>query len=161
MRKWPLLLLVFFYACFSFKGVNIPTEMKSYYVANTEINARNAPAEVGQLFSEVLRKKIQTQTKLILDDENPDIVFTPVINRYEVNAVAQEEDNNVAFNRLTISINIDYENYLDETKNYKKSWSAFEDVEAGMDLNSLQFDLVDDIYDDIADLVFQDTFTSW
>jgi len=148
-------------SCISFKGINIPTEMKSYYVADTEVSARNAPAELGQIFSETLRKVVQTQTRLVLDEEDPDIVFTPVITRYVVNAVAPVEGTTVAFNRLDVSTSIDYENFIDDTKSRKLSYNSFQDFESTLNLQDVEFDLIDEIFEEIIDRAFNDTFTDW
>lgn len=148
-------------SCLSFKGVNIPLEMKTYYVVHTEIQALNAPPEIAQLFSEALRKTIREQSKLVSNDEEPDVMFTPSIRRYSVNAVSPEAGNSTAFNRLTVDVSINYENFLDESKNFTKSFSAFEDFESSTSLQSVEFDLVEDIFIDITERVFNDTYSDW
>lgn len=121
----------------------------------------NAPPELAQVFMETLRLKIRQQSTLVYNENEPDVIFSPIINRYTVNSVAPQEGDVVAFNRLDVSVSINYENTKNEEDNFSKSFSAFQDFNASENLQELEDDLIEVIFDDITERVFNDTFSDW
>jgi len=161
MRYFIILMVVFLSSCLSFKGITIPTEVKTYYVEPVEIRELNAPAEISQVFMETLRQKVREQSKLIFDDSDPHVIFTPVITKYSVNSVAPQEGDLVAFNRLDISISISYEDTKNEENDYTKTFNAFEDYPANENFQDREEELIATIFDDITERIFNDTFSDW
>ncbi len=161
MRYFILTFILFLSSCLSFKGITIPQGVKTFYVEPPVISERNAPPEIGQIFMETLRLKIRQQSNLIFDDSDPHVIFSPVISRYSVNAVAPQDGDIVAFNRLDVSVTIDYENTLNEEDNFSKSFSAFQDFNATESLQALEEGLIEIIFDDITERAFNETFSDW
>ncbi len=161
MKKFLIFACLYFTACFSFKGITIPTDVDTFYVETVEVREVNAPPELAQVFQETLRQKIRQQSRLVYNDNDPDVVFSPVITKFRVNAVAPQEGDLVAFTRLEISVSIDYENTKNEEDNFKKSWSAFEDFESTQNLYDVQDGLIALIFEDITERVFNDTYSDW
>ncbi len=148
-------------SCYSFKGITIPPEIKSYYVEDFTNNTLNAPPEIDQLFSEALRKIIREQSRLTYTETDPDITFSGSIVGFRVVAVAPVEGNTTALNRLEVSVQINYRNIRDSEEDWDKRYSDFEDFSTDVDLSSVQDELVADIVADIAERVFNDSFTNW
>lgn len=148
-------------SCLSFRGVTIPTGVKSFAVEMPVVKELNAPPELAQLFMETLRLKIRQQSTLVFNENEPDVIFSPIINRYSVTAVAPQDGDVVAFNRLDVSVSINYENTLDEEDNFSKSFSAFQDFNASESLQQLEDGLIEVIFDDITERVFNETFSDW
>jgi len=161
MRYLLLALTITFSSCLTFKGTTIPTGVKTFYVEMPVVKELNAPPEIAQIFMETLRLKIRQQSSLIFNEYEPDVIFSPTINRYTVNAVAPQEGDLVAFNRLDVSISISYENTKDEEDNYNKAFTAFQDFNASDNLQDLEEGLIEIIFDDITERVFNDTFSDW
>ncbi len=163
MRFLIIILSLIFGSCLSFKGVTISPDIKTYYVELSESTAKaiNAPSEINQQFSEALRRKIREQSRLTYSEQDPHVSFYPFIESYKVNSVAPVEGNLVAFNRLDITIKIEYENILDEEDNYSKNFNAFRDFEASTSLQDVESGLIEEIFEDITERVFNDTYSDW
>jgi len=161
MRYLIISMALVFSSCITFKGTTIPIEVKTFYVEMPVVKELNAPPQLAQLFMETLRLKIRQQSNLVYNEYEPDAIFSPVINRYTVNAVAPQEGDVVAFNRLDVSVTINYENIHDEEDNSSKSFSAFQDFNATANLQDLEEGLIEVIFDDITERAFNDTFSDW
>ncbi len=160
--RYSLIFLFFgFSSCLSFKGITIPDEVKTYYVEPVEVRELNAPAEVAQIFLETLRQKVREQSRLLYDDQEPHVIFTPIITKYSINSVAPQEGDLVAFNRLDIGVSISYEDTTNEENDYTKSFNAFEDYPASENLQDREEELISTIFDDITERIFNDTFSDW
>ena len=164
MRYILVISALFFSSCFSFQGITIPTGVTTFYVEMPVVNELNAPPEIAQIFMETLRQKVREQSKLVWNEYEPDVIFTPIIKRYTVTSVAPQEGDLVAFNRLDVSISIDYENTKGkdgEEDTYSKSFQAFQDFNASENLQDLEEGLIEVIFDDITERIFNDTFSDW
>jgi len=156
-----LLLICQLFSCYNFKGISIPTEINTFYVDNFTLTSSEAPIDLNQRFTEELRRKIRQETKLVNDNDNPDITFTGSIQSYRINFVAPDENSTTSLNRLEIAIKINYISEKNEDDNYSKSYSDFEDYDSNADFGSIREGLIDVIIDDILERVFNDAFTDW
>src|SRR4030095_13528586 len=153
--KMALLLLIIFSinagCTFSFKGTNISDEVKTYYVGNFKLTALNAPATINQTFQESLKDKISKESRLKYTEENPNLEFNGTIQSYNVSAVAPLPDEKTSFNRLTISVAVEYTNHLDPKDQWTKTFSHFEDFPSEQDLLQIQDDLIAVIFKQIQE----------
>lgn len=150
--------------CYSFKGLTIAPEIETYYIEQFNLDAPNAPADVAAIFSDAFRDKINNNTRLSYTEEDPNIEFRGAVSRYAVDYVApQQSGENVssAFNRLIIDVNIEYTNNSDEEDNWTQRFSFFQDFDRDQDLNSVQDDLIDAIFEQILEDIFNKAFTNW
>lgn len=160
--RYLIIISVFTIAsCISFKGTTIPEEADTFRVDMPVVKELNAPPELAQVFMETLRQKIREQSRLQYNEDEPDLIFTPVINKYSVTSVAPQEGDLVAFNRLDVSVSIEYENTKGEEDNYSKSFSAFQDFNASENFQDLEDGLIEIIFDDITERIFNGTFSDW
>lgn len=155
------MLSLVFTSCYTFKGISISPDINTYFVGNFEHRAINAPADVHVLFGEALRNKIRNESRLKLSDENADIVFEGEVNRFDVLAEAPIEGNTVALNKLEIGVLIKYTNVKNEKESYTKTFSFFRTFPGDQDLQSVQDALIKDIFDQLTEKIFNETFTSW
>ena len=153
--------ILLFSSCYSFRSSFVDSELRSYYVENFKVTAYNAPATINQTFAEALKDKIARESSLKYVEENPDIEFTGTIQSYNVSGVAPQPNEQTAFNRLTISVNIDYVNHLDSKKDWVKSFSHFADFASSENLLQEQDKLIDEIFKQILEDVFNQAFNNW
>lgn len=147
--------------CYSFKGISIPPEVNSYYVSTFENRAGNAPAGIEQLFSEKLKNKIRNESRLTYTEEEPDIEFDGAISGFNVRSMAPTEGNETAFNRLNISVAVNFTNPKNEDEDWQKTFSWYQDFTNDQDLSSVQDDFIDEIFDQLVEDVFNQSFTNW
>ena len=104
---------------------------------------------------------IRQESRLVNDNNTPDIIFTGTVNKFAIDYVAPDENNTTSLNRMTISIRVNYESEIDPEDNWSKTYSDFEDFDSNTDLQSIQDQLIEDIIDDIVERIFNDSFTNW
>ena len=147
--------------CYSLKGYSISPDVETYYVGNFKLTALNAPATINQTFQESLKDKISKESRLKYTEENPHIEFNGTIQSYNVSAVAPLPDEKTSFNRLTISVAIEYTNNLDPKDQWTKTFSHFEDFPSEQDLLQIQDDLIAIIFKQIQEDIFNQAFNNW
>ena len=153
--------VVLLQACYSFKGISIPPDVNTYYISTFESRAGNAPAGIAQLFSESLKDKIRNGSRLKFTEDSPDIEFDGNISSYSVRSMAPTAGNETAFNRLNISISVNFTNTLDEEEDWTKTFSWFQDFTNDQDLTANQDEFIDKIFEQLTEDVFNQAFTNW
>ncbi len=151
-----------FTSCYSFKGISISPEIKTFFVEDFSIAGTiSPPADAAQIFSEDLRAKIRNESRLNYQEVDPDIVFSGTISRYSVDAVAPVEGGRSDINRLQIAVNIEMVDNIKEDESWRQSFSFFSDFDATTDLQSVESDLIETIYEQLIEDVFNKAFTNW
>lgn len=150
-----------FTSCYSLKGYSIATDVETYYVGNFKLTATNAPATITQTFAESLKDKVSRESRLKYSDEDPHLEFNGTIQGFTVAAVAPQPGERTAFNRLTISVNVEYTNHLDPKDKWTKTFSHFEDFAAEGNLLSVQDELITVIFNQILEDIFNQAFNNW
>ena len=152
---------ILFQACYSFKGISIPPDVETFYVETFQNRASNAPADLPQRFSEELRLKINNSSRLNYSENDPHIEFSGAINSFNVRSVAPREGNQLAFNRLEIRVQVEYINNNNEDDNWSQSFSFFQDFDSSQDLTSVQDQLIEEIFEQLTEDIFNKSFTNW
>lgn len=151
-------------SCYRFKGISIPPAADTFYIESFQNKASNAPAGMEILFTDELIEKINSNSKLEYDDIDPHLEFSGYISRFSISAVAPQQSDDqatTAFNRLTIAVKVEYVNTLNEEDNWDQSFSFFDDFESTTDLSSVQDELIERIFDQILEDLFNKAFTNW
>lgn len=155
------MVLICLSSCYSFKGVSIPPNINTYYVEDFNLLSADAPVDLNQEMCEALRMKVREESRLVNDNINPDIIFKGTVTAYRITYVAPEEGNTTSLNRMDITLKIEFINNLDESENWTKSYSDFEDYDSSGDFQSLQDGLIETITEDIMERIFNDAFANW
>lgn len=151
-----------FHSCkYSFKGIDIPPDMNTFYVEPFELLTTNAEPTITTIFTETLKDKILTESKLRNSEIDPDYIFSGAISRYQVTAVAPQPGEVSAFNRLEISVKINFENSKNEKQNFDQTFSFFNDFPSDQNLLDVQEELIRNIFDQLVEDVFNKAFTNW
>jgi hypothetical protein len=147
--------------CYSFQGIVIDPDVKTYYV-NQFVNS--APSVVPTLapdFTEDLKDKIRNESRLIYTEVDPDIEFSGTITEYRVSSEAPQPGELVAFNRLTITIAVEYENHKHPAKASKFNVSWYAEYPANANLLTVQDQLIREISVQLVEDIFTKAFTNW
>ena len=102
---------------YSFRGISIPPDVRTYYVGDFQNAAAEAPGDINQRFAEALRAKVRNESRLIYTEIDPDIEFSGKITAFTLRPEALQAGNTVAQNKLEIFITVTYINNKDESKN--------------------------------------------
>lgn len=153
--------VIFLQSCYSFKGIAIPPDVNSYVVENFQNSAPQAPGDINQRFSEALRSKIRNESRLVYNEQNPDIEFSGSITGFRLNPEAPQAGNTVALNKLEITVTVNFVNKKDESKSWKKPFSFFRTFESDKDFISIQDQLITEIFKQLMENIFNEAFTGW
>ena len=146
---------------YGFKGISIPPDVNTFTVDNFSIAASSAPQGIDIQFSERLRDKVRNESRLKYNQDNPDIIFSGSINSYTISALSPEEGSVSAFNRLTIGIRLIYDSTVNEEDSWEKTFSFFADFDSTVDISSIENELVEEIYEQLVENIFNEAFTDW
>ncbi len=147
--------------CYSFKGISISPDTETFQVNSFDVKVANAPAAIDQRFVEGLRNKIRSETRLSQNANRPDIEFSGSIVRYDVTSEAPTADQTSAINRLEIEVEVKYVNHLHEDKNWTQRFSFFNNYESTQSLSEVQDQLIENIFDELTERIFNKAFTDW
>lgn len=154
-------LLMILSGCYTLNGISIPENVNSYYVANFDLDARNAPPLINQLFTEALKNKINQQTKLVANDTEPDVEFNGSIASFTLDQLAPTREQESSINRLKVSVSVEYKNNRDPDASWKQTFSQNFDFSPDQDLLSVQDQAIDEIYEQIIEQIFNKSFADW
>ncbi len=119
---------------------------------------------------DTLRKKIETSIKQraqlkYIDSGQGDIDFEIVIKKYQTSAEATKADSEYSvgsIQRLTIEVEVNYKNSVDENASFeKKVYSHFSDADSGANIEDEEPRLIKDIFEKITRDLLNDTVCNW
>ena len=111
-------------------------------------------------FAEALRDKVRLESRLKYDENDPNVEFSGAIQDFRVSSEAPLPGETSAFNRLTISVQINYRNNV-EDKEWQRSFSFFSNFPAEQDILSVQDQLITTINRQLVEDIFNAAFTDW
>ncbi len=146
--------------CYSFRGVSIDPNTKTYSVALFTSNTPAAPPTLAQQFTEKLKDKIRNNTRLsLVNTEGSDLSFTGQISGYDVTALAPQPGQTAAFNQLRITINVELVDNKNEKGSWKQPFTFQADFPGSGQLLTFQDQLIKTITDKILEDIFNKAFT--
>lgn len=157
-----LLFTMGFTSChvYSFTGAAI--EGKTINVHLIENNAPiNAPI-LSPTFTQKLRQRIISQSSLTqLNSDNTDYSIEGSITKYDISVVAITGRETASTNRLTITVQIDFKNNLNDKASFSQSFTRFKDFSTEQNLQTVESKLISEISDELADDIFNKAFVNW
>lgn len=166
MQSRPILLIMFclfsLNSCkYSFTGISIPPDIKTFFVEPFEVSATNAEITLSQTFTDRLKDKILTESRLVYANIDPDCEFSGTIASFDISSIAPQPGETTAFNRLDIMVRVEFVNNKDESQNWRKSFPYFADFPSEQNFLDVQDDLIDDINTQLVEDIFNKAFTNW
>lgn len=146
---------------YSFTGVNLSPEVKTYTVYYFPNRARLVNPNLSQQFTEDLRDKLQRQTSLNEIQDNGDLIFEGQIENYDVRPMSIQKDDLAAQNRLTITVRLKYTDNIDPDNSFEQSFSAYEDFDSTSSLSDVEDGLVPEITKKLLEDIFNATVANW
>jgi hypothetical protein len=158
-------LVLFNQSCtISLNGASIPPELKTINVGYFENNAQLVVGTLSQSFTEALKSRIRSTTRLSIVQGEADASLTGNITGYSIEPVSvQATNNNVApiagANRLTITVNVVYTNKANKKFNFTQSFPAFADFTG--DIAVQEQNLIATINKQLTEDIFNRAFANW
>lgn len=116
---------------------------------------------MSQLFTEKLKTFYQQNSNLSLVNSNGDWIINGEIVGYSITPIAPQQNEQAGGNRLTITVNITFENVLDRKKDFKQAFSFYEDYGTRVLISNVQNELLEKIFTQIVLDIYTKTTSDW
>lgn len=146
---------------YGFTGADIPAGAKNFSIRYFQNFAPTAPVTYSQEITESLKDLFLAQTPLDLVKEKGDLQFEGAVTSYAVSTAAVSAEEQSTSNRLTITIKVKYVNTFDKLKSFEKSFTRFENFEAGKDLSQVEKNLTEIINKQLTQDIFDASIGKW
>lgn len=149
----------------SFNGATIPPDLKTIDIQFFENNAQLVVPTLSQQFTEALKDRIRTQTRLsIVRGEGANATMSGAITNYSYAPISIQATNpNVApvagASRLTITVSVKYVYDADKKLSFEESFTKFKEYTG--DLSTQEQALIRDINKQLTDDIFNRAFANW
>lgn len=145
----------------SLNGASIPVEAKTVSVGFFANNTTLGAPSLSQRFTEKLRDVVSQQTSLALMKANGDLQFEGYIASYDVAPIAVQNIDQASMNRLTISVYVKYSNKFEQSKNFEQTFTRFADFKTSENISAKEPELVQEIYRQLTEDIFNKAFNNW
>ncbi|MBN2615347.1 MAG: LptE family protein [Bacteroidales bacterium] len=155
--------LFFLTSCgiYSFTGASIPPGAKTISVGYFTNKASLVEPTLSQTFTNTLRDMFTNQTNLEMVPRNGDLRITGEITGYTITPQAIQANQTAALNRLTVTVQVQYVNTLDHSKDFEASFSQFKDYSSSDNFNTVKDGLLKEISNNLADNIFNRALVNW
>ncbi len=159
----PTLFLYQSCGVYTLNGASIPAEMKTVTVEFFENSAPIVVSYLSQEFTEALKDRIRTQTRLSQVDSDGDGVFEGRITGYSIAPAAVGGNNDRAeLNRLSITVQIKYTNKISPDDDFEQGFTRFLDFPGPTATSqSQEADLIRRINVMLTEDIFNRAFANW
>ena len=159
-------LISFSCGIYSFTGSSIPTGVETFQVDYFENTAGGRPGStiepgLDRDFTIALQDLILNQTSLNLVNEGGDIIYSGEITEFSVTPMAATAEIKAAQNRLTMSVNLIYENTLNEDDNLEKGFSFYYDFPGNLQVYDIKDSALEELFERITQDVFNASLAKW
>jgi len=168
VKKVVFLLFLVLTSCkyYSFTGASIPEGAETVQV-NFFVN--NAANEVGSVFepgldrdfTNAVQEMLLNQTNLEITTVNGHLIYEGEIIEYRVTPMTATAQQTAAQNRLTMAVNVRFFNTLDDEDDFEKRFSFFYDFDAIVQLQSIQAEAHEILFERITQDIFNESLAKW
>lgn len=159
-----LMTLPLLHSCgiYSFTGTSIQPDVKTVTVNYFEYLAPKVNPSLSNQLTEAMQEKFLKLTKLELVDIDGDLEIIGAVTGYDVKAASVTANEQVAMNRLTVTVKIEFINrkYPEENQE-NKSFSAYQDFDATQSLDAVEAGLCEEIVEQLCEDIFNGTVANW
>ena len=156
------LLLFILSSCgvYSFTGASI--EGKTINIKVLENRAQNVVPTLSATLTDKLRSRILSQTGLApQNNDATDYELSGAITMYQVTVSGVQNTQQASQNRLTITVQVNFVNRINEKGSFNQSFTRFADFPATQTLQAAEPGLIEEIGNQLADDIFNKAFVNW
>ncbi len=157
----PLLFIINSCGFYTFSGASISAEIKNIKIGYFINEAENFKVNLDRDITQKLTDFIIEQTDLSVNNNNYEIEINGKIISYDISPISISSNDFANQNRLSISVNIDFKNYVNEKENYNQKFTRYVDYKSDQNLEEIESELTDQILEEICIDIFNKTFVNW
>ncbi|HEY1024639.1 MAG TPA: LptE family protein [Sphingobacteriaceae bacterium] len=155
---------VFLQSCgiYKFSGASIPLEMRTVTINFFENNAPLVVPYLSQLFTEALKDRIRTQSRLSVVRADGDGIFEGRITDYSIAPVAVTGNQRAGLNRLTITVSVKYTNAIKADDSFEQSFTRYKEFDPSrQSIPDWERELIPEINRELTEDIFNRAFANW
>lgn len=151
-------------SCYTLRNEAIPTDLKTLNIQFFENNAPLVVNNLSQIFTEGLKERVRTQSRLSLVRGEADATLSGSIIGYTIAPVSIEAtSNNTApiadANRLSITVKVKFVYDKDKKINFEENMTRFANYRG--DINSQEQKLIQEITKQLTEDIYNKAFSNW
>lgn len=146
---------------YSFTGASIPPEAKTISISQFPNYASTVNPQLSQKIYDELQQMFSSQTSLNIATDEGDLQVSGEITDYGTKASSISSTDNVATNRLTVTIKVKFTNRFDPKADFEQSFTRFKDYNASLDLSAVEAGLVSEIVTELCEDIFNKSVVNW
>ncbi len=146
---------------YSFTGTTLSKDLQTITIQNFVMATAGGPQNLTLSFNEKLKEYYQRNTNLKLKPTEGDLFLEGAITGYELSPVSTTSGDKAAMNRLTIRVEVRFQNKLSEEENFEKEFSFYQDFSQDQTLTQVENALVPKILDQLVLNIFNATAATW
>lgn len=146
---------------YSFTGTSISPDVKTVSIDFFQNMAPLVVPTLSNTFTDALKDKFIKQTKLELLREDGDLQFSGEIRGYDIQPAAITGEEVASLNRLTIRVKVKFVNKKDESQNFDRDFSAYEDFPGAASIEQYQSELITKITETLTENIFNASVANW
>lgn len=135
--------------------------LKSVSVAYFPNRADIVNPSLSQEFTEMLKDKFISQTRLEMVPSGGDVSFEGEIIGYSTDPAAITGNETAALNRFSIEIKVKFTNLVDPTKDFESTFRHFSEYASERSLDAVEGELVPEILEKIVEDIFNRALVNW
>lgn len=147
--------------CYTFNGNRIPEEIESVTINFFSNQSNFVAPTLSQSFTEALKDKMASETRLYLKDRGGDWEFSGAIVQYQNTPISPTGNETTALNRLSIGVKVDFVNHKNEKENWTQTFTRFEDYESTKSLQEAEEELIRLITIQLVDDIYLKAASDW
>ena len=146
---------------YSMTGASIAPDIKTISIKYFPKTAALGPSSLSQSFTEKLKDKFLTQSKLSIVNGSADLTFEGSIISYVITPQAIQANETAALNRLSITVSVKFTNLKDEKQNFETVFTRYADYLSSQNISSVEDGLISTINDQLVDDIFNKAMINW
>ena len=148
-------------SCYSLRSTAIPPDIDTFYVQTFDNRADNVVPVLAPQFTEELKDKLRTESRLIYAETDPNISFSGYISDYRVSPRVVQEGEAANFSDLTISVMVVCETTSGEYEPWQQRFTYALPFDNTQNLLDIQEGLIDQINEQLVEDIFNKAFNNW
>lgn len=147
---------------YSFSGASVNYALsKTVSVGYFNNMAAMVAPILSPTFTDELKSKLASQTRLQVVPEDGDLSFTGEITGYSSDPVAISGEEYAMMNRLTITVKVKFVNKAEPRFSFEKTFSNYEDYNTNVLLTQAEGTLIPQIVEKLVDDIFNEALSNW
>ena len=142
-------------------GASIPENLNTFSVEYIVNRAPLINPDLSQTLTDGLKDRIQNESRLTLNENGGDIIFSGNITGYSTQPMALKADAVSAQTRLNVTVKIRCRNTKDPKKDWEQTFSEYQDYDSENNLADVESELVTLIVEELTENIFNKAFADW